>query len=71
MNFVEDDYLSDLGAFGVDPGDRFKIECGVYLKARAEMPVMENVSLITTADFSLRIVISSETSMSTGTCSLV
>lgn len=71
MTFVEDDYLSDLGAFGVDPGDRFKIECGVYLKARAEMPVMENVSLITTADFSLRIVISSETSMSTGTCSLV
>mgnify|MGYP000477166155 FL=1 len=51
MTFVEDDYPSDLGAFGVDPGDRFKIECGAYLKARAEMPVMENVSLITTADF--------------------
>lgn len=51
MTFVEDDYLSDLGAFGVDPGDRFKIECGTYLKGRAEMPLMENVSLITTADF--------------------
>lgn len=51
MTFVEDDYLSEIGAFGVDPGDRFKIECGAYLKARAEMPVMENVSLITTADF--------------------
>ena len=51
MTWVADDYLSDIGAFGVDPGDRFKIECGAYLKARAEMPVMENVSLITTADF--------------------
>ena len=26
MTFVTDDYLSDLGAFGVDPGDHFKIE---------------------------------------------
>ena len=51
MTFVEDDYLSEIGAFGVDPGDRFKIECGAYLKGRAEMPLMENVSMITTADF--------------------
>ena len=35
MTFVEDDYLSEIGAFGVDPGDRFKIECGAYLKGRA------------------------------------
>ena len=34
MTFVEDDYLSEIGAFGVDPGDRFKIECGAYLKGR-------------------------------------
>ena len=45
MTFVCDDYLSDLGSFGVDPGDHFKIEAG------AELPVMENVNLITTADF--------------------
>lgn len=51
MTFVEDDYLSEIGAFGVDKGDRFKIECGAYIKARAEMPIMENVNLITTADF--------------------
>lgn len=51
MTFVTDDYLSDLGAFGVDPGDHFKIEGGVFVKARAELPVMENVNLITTADF--------------------
>ena len=51
MTFVTDDYLSDLGAFGVDPGDHFKIEGGSFVKARAELPVMENVNLITTADF--------------------
>ena len=49
MTFVTDDYLSDLGAFGVDPGDHFKIEGGAFVKARAELPVMENVN--TTADF--------------------
>ena len=42
MTFVCDDYLSDLGSFGVDPGDHFKIEAGAFLK---------NVNLITTADF--------------------
>ena len=51
MTFVTDDYLSDLGAFGVDPGDHFKREGGAFVKARAELPVMENVNLITTADF--------------------
>ena len=51
MTFVTDDYLSDLGAFGVDPGDHFKIEGGAFVKASAELPVMENVNLITTADF--------------------
>ena len=51
MTFVTDDYLSDLGAFGVDPGDHFKTEGGAFVKARAELPVMENVNLITTADF--------------------
>ena len=51
MTFVTDDYLSDLGAFGVDPVDHFKIEGGAFVKARAELPVMENVNLITTADF--------------------
>ena len=51
MTFVSDDYLSDLGSFGVDPGDHFKIEAGAFQKARAELPVMENVNLSTTADF--------------------
>ncbi len=51
MTFVCDDYLSDLGSFGVDEGDRFKIEVGAYVKGRAEFKLMENVNVITTADF--------------------
>jgi len=51
LTFVEDDYLSSIGAFGVDPGDKFKAEFGAYMKARAEKTIMENVSLISTIDF--------------------
>ncbi|MBK5722372.1 DUF3078 domain-containing protein [Dysgonomonas sp. Marseille-P4677] len=50
LTFVEDDYLSSIGAFGVDPGDRFKAEMGAYLKARMEKTIMENVKLISTLD---------------------
>ncbi len=51
LTFVEDDYLSSIGAFGVDPGDRFRAELGAYLKARLEKTIMENVKLISTVDF--------------------
>ena len=51
MTFVTDDYLSDLGAFGVDLGGRLMIKKNTLVKARAELQVMENVNLITTADF--------------------
>lgn len=51
MTFVNDDHLSSQGAFGVDAGERFKIEAGALIKGRAELPLMENVNLITTADF--------------------
>ncbi|MCD7899217.1 MAG: DUF3078 domain-containing protein [Bacteroides sp.] len=51
MTFVTDDLLSDSGAFGVDPGDKFKAEFGAYFKARMEQTIMENVNLVTTADF--------------------
>lgn len=50
LTFVEDDYLSSLGAFGVDPGDKFKAEFGAYFKARLEQPVMENVNLVSSLD---------------------
>lgn len=51
FTFVRDTYLSDLGSFGVDPGDKFKSEFGAYLKAQAKKTLMENVTLITKADF--------------------
>jgi hypothetical protein len=51
MTFVEDDYLSDLGSFGVDPGKKFKIEMGAYLKGRIEQEVMENVKVVSSVDF--------------------
>lgn len=51
LTFVEDDYLSSIGAFGVDPGDRFRAQLGAYLKGRFEKTVMENVKLISSADF--------------------
>jgi hypothetical protein len=51
LTFVQDDYLSDLGSFGVTPGRKFKAEFGAYLKGRLQKKIMENVELITTADF--------------------
>lgn len=50
MTFVQDDSLSSVGAFGVDPGDKFRAEVGSFIKARAEQKVMENVELISTLD---------------------
>ncbi|MDR2948682.1 MAG: DUF3078 domain-containing protein [Dysgonomonas sp.] len=51
LTFVQDDYLSEQGAFGVDPGDKFRAELGMYLKARAQRKIMENVEFISTVDF--------------------
>lgn len=51
LTFVNSDYLSSIGAFGVDPGDKLKAELGAYFKARMERKIMENVNLISTLDF--------------------
>lgn len=51
LTFVQDDSLSNAGAFGVDPGDKFKAELGAYIKARMQKKIMENVELISTVDF--------------------
>lgn len=50
LTFVNSDYLSSIGAFGVDPGDKLKAEFGAYFKARMERKIMENVNLISTLD---------------------
>ena len=51
FTFVEDDYLSSIGAFGVDKGDKFRAELGAYLKAKAQKKIMENVNVISSVDF--------------------
>ncbi|NDW09772.1 DUF3078 domain-containing protein [Dysgonomonas sp. 520] len=51
LTFVTDDSLSNVGAFGVDPGDKFKAELGAYLKGKAQKDIMENVKLITDVSF--------------------
>ncbi|NDW19304.1 DUF3078 domain-containing protein [Dysgonomonas sp. 216] len=51
LTFVTDDSLSNKGAFGVDPGDHFRAEMGAYLKLKAQKTLMENVTLISKADF--------------------
>ena len=51
LTFVQDDYLSSLGAFGVAPNDKFRAEFGAYLKAKTQLRLMENVEAISTIDF--------------------
>lgn len=51
LTFVNDNYLSDLGSFGVDPGDKFKAEFGAYVKGTLEKNIMENVKLLSDANF--------------------
>lgn len=50
LTFVQDDFLSDQGMFGVDPGDKFKAEMGSYLKSMYKTQLMENVGLVTKLD---------------------
>jgi len=45
MTFVLDDSLSNAGAFGVDPGSKFRAEFGGYAKLSYVQEIMKNVSL--------------------------
>jgi len=51
FTIVNDDSLSNAGAFGVDPGDKFRAELGAYLKLKAQKQLMENVNLVSDASF--------------------
>ncbi len=51
MTWVQDEHFSQEGMFGVDPGKKFKGEFGSYLKTVYKLKVMENVDLISKADF--------------------
>ncbi|NOZ45980.1 MAG: DUF3078 domain-containing protein [Chlorobi bacterium] len=50
MTIVNDDTLSSNGAFGVDPGQKSRIELGGFIKIAYSKNLMENVSLQTKID---------------------
>ena len=50
MTVVNDDDLSDIGAFGVDPGDSFRSEFGAFSKMTLNKDIMEDVNLKSTLD---------------------
>ncbi|SMD33221.1 Protein of unknown function [Reichenbachiella faecimaris] len=43
FTFVQDDSLSTAGAFGVDPGEKFRAELGMSLKASFNKEIVSNV----------------------------
>ncbi|MGC9343853.1 MAG: DUF3078 domain-containing protein, partial [Bacteroidales bacterium] len=51
FTFVLNDSLSSNGDFGVTPGDKFRAELGGLVKVAYKVDIMENVSLMTKADF--------------------
>jgi hypothetical protein len=51
FTFVNDQRLSDLGAFGVTPGTRFRPEVGAYIKFRWKKELMKNIDMTTRAEF--------------------
>jgi hypothetical protein len=48
--FVMDEFLSSLGAYGVEPGKKFKSEFGGFFKAAYKNDIFENVTLMTKID---------------------
>jgi hypothetical protein len=50
MTVVNDDDLSDAGAFGVDPGDKIRTEFGALSKITLKKTVAKNVDLKSTLD---------------------
>ncbi|WP_372640692.1 DUF3078 domain-containing protein [Ancylomarina sp.] len=50
ITIVNDDYLSGLGAFGVDPGDKIRYEFGALTKFTLKKSIAKNVDLKSTLD---------------------
>lgn len=44
ITIVNDKYLSDLGAYGVKPGNKIRSEYGAYLNSMYKTKIMENIS---------------------------
>lgn len=51
LTFVNDDRLSNLGAFGVTPGKKFRSELGAYIKFRYRQNLMKNIEMLLRAEF--------------------
>lgn len=47
FTFVTDEELSNIGAFGVEPGEKARAELGGIVKSELKTPVVENVDLTT------------------------
>jgi len=47
---VNDDRLSKEGAYGVDPGEKYRLETGAYLNTRFQKDVLKNVNFMTKLD---------------------
>ena len=50
MTFVNDDFLSNAGAFGVDAGKKNRFEAGSYVKAAFNKEILKNVTLMSKLD---------------------
>ncbi len=46
FTFVNDPFLSDIGAYGVDTGKTFRSEFGAYLNLRFKKDIIKNVNLL-------------------------
>jgi len=47
LTIVHDDVLSAVGAYGVKPGEKTRMEFGAYLNMKFKKDIMENVTLMT------------------------
>ncbi len=47
---VNDDSLSNAGAFGVEPGDKLRMELGAYVNTRFQKDIVKNVNFMTKLD---------------------
>lgn len=50
MTFVQDDYLSSIGAFGVKPNKKYRPEFGGYVKAQYKVDFLKNMTYSTKLD---------------------
>ncbi len=50
MTFVNDEFLSDAGAFGVKPGNKFRIESGLFVKTAFNKEIFKNITLMSKID---------------------